>query len=116
LHCALEKERIVEKPKTIQGVLDALWYAVVGLNGEGLIDTVRGLREDMVVLKAQAPTLWTRSDHDQEHKEDEAKAKQSERIYIEMKKGKGVTLREWVTIFVALGAVIVAIFALVLKN
>ncbi len=106
----------MEKPKTIQGVLDALWYAVVGLNGEGLIDTVKALRDDMVVLKAQAPNLWTREDHDKECKEDVVLARQRERVYVEKKRIQGVSLREWITILVALGAVTVAALALVLRK
>jgi hypothetical protein len=106
----------MEKPKTIQGVLDALWYAVVGLNNDGLLGTVKQLGIDMAVLKAQAPTLWTRADHDQECEEDRLLAKQQERVITRSRYQNRVSVREWVTILIALGAVVVAALALVLKK
>ena len=106
----------MEKPKTMQGVLDALWYAVVGLNHDGLIDTVKNLRDDMLVLKAKSPLLWTRADHDKECAEEVVRDRQVQKETVAKKVTREVTVREWLMIVIAIGATVVSVLALVLRR
>jgi len=45
-----------EKPKTQREIIDQLWYAVIGSNGEGISQTVRRLERDVSQLKTDVAT------------------------------------------------------------
>jgi hypothetical protein len=66
----------MEKPKTAARMLDALWYAVFGMNEkDGMFAMVKALWEDR-----QKADPWTREEHFRERDENVLKAKkESER-------------------------------------
>jgi hypothetical protein len=104
----------MEKPKTTQGILDALWYAVVGLNEkDGLIGVSRQLRDDMVILKANAPLLWTRAEHYKERHADEDRIESKTEEKKNEQTQHSMSAATWVASAVAICALIVAVIAMV---
>jgi hypothetical protein len=60
----------MEKPKTAARMLDALWYAVFGMNEkDGMLTMVRQMWEE----RQAAPDLWTRADHFKERDENNSR-------------------------------------------
>lgn len=97
----------MEKPKTTQRMVDALWYAVFGMNEkDGMLSMVKALWDDR-------QKTWTRSDHYKERNADEAKAE----AQAEERKAQGtqqsMSVASWISSAVAIGALIVAVIAIV---
>lgn len=52
----------IEKPKTQREMIDQLWFAVVGSNGDGIAAVTRRNSRDIQEIKEILPTLQTRAD------------------------------------------------------
>jgi hypothetical protein len=100
----------MEKPKTMQRMVDALWYAVFGMNDtDGMLSMVKALWEDR-------KGAWTRADHYKERTADQVAAEQLAETKKEEKTQQSISAATWVSTAVAIVAMIVAIVAIVVKR
>jgi hypothetical protein len=94
----------MEKPKTAARMLDALWYAVFGMNEkDGMLAMVRQMWEE----RQGAPELWTRADHFKERDENNSAAKKEREKNKERRKVSREAI--WMLIFtgaMALGTIV----------
>ena len=58
----------IEKPKTQREMIDQLWFAVVGSNGDGIAAVTRRNSRDIQEIKEKLPTFQT---HDEAVMEEE---------------------------------------------
>jgi len=102
-----EEDRVMEKPKTAARMLDALWYAVFGMDEkDGMLAIVREMWED----RQAAPELWTRADHFKERDENNSRT-QKER---EKNKERRKVSREAIWMLVFTGAMSIGTIATVI--
>lgn len=52
----------VEKPATTKEQVDQMWYALIGMNGNGLISKVNRLSEQVEIINSTVPQLVTRDE------------------------------------------------------
>jgi hypothetical protein len=62
----------VPKPNTKDEMIDQMWFAMVGMNGDGMVKRVERLSDDMQHVKDLLPGLMRIEDH---RKEEEEKAR-----------------------------------------
>lgn len=99
----------VRKPATQKEMVEQLWYAVIGSNGEGLAETVKKLDKRVDHIDQQMPTLQTKAGcilrHDQAESEaGEERRHQDEKRIAKVAVAFGVvaSLPAWVTLVVML--------------
>lgn len=102
---------MMEKPKTQRGMVEQLWFVVIGSNGEGVVELIKQALAQMVdhatrlgKIENLLPALWTKEQHEKMHEayvaEEEAKKEKAD----EKKDRRGITTRDWIMIaIVALG-------------
>ena len=54
----------VPRPETAEQMIEQLWYAVIGSNGDGIAATVRRHSRDIEHIKDAIPQLLTKVEHD----------------------------------------------------
>jgi hypothetical protein len=108
----------MEKPKTQKGMIDQLWFVVIGSNGDGLVvllkEALKKLTEHhdrLEDIEAAIPALWTKEQHEKMHAQFVQQEK--ERKEKERKETKGaeerrkVGARDWIMIGIVAAGIVV---------
>ena len=66
----------IPKPSTQKEMVDQLWFAIIGSNGEGLATKIKDTHQKVKDLEALIPSLMTCEEYAAREAEKEAKAKE----------------------------------------
>lgn len=116
----------IARPASMREMVDQLWFAIIGSNGDGIASQVRVTREKVAAIEATLPTLWSRADHEKAEAiyAERDKAKEEARAAgnkekAECKERRKMSRRDWLMVALTglsslgtVAAVIVAILAL----
>ncbi len=94
----------MQKPKTMRETVDAIWYALVGVNGEGALAKMGATHDAVGVLQRLVPTLRTKTECQTIHKDEQKDAD-------EHGERRKISAREWIMLGLTAGALAVAAIA-----
>jgi len=104
---------VIPKPATQREMIDQIWFVLIGSNGDGVVTKVRAISKDIDDIKSKLPTLLPREEHDEEEeKKDRGRRENSDRRKMSRREVISLTIAG-ISTLAAIGAVIVAILALV---
>lgn len=64
----------IVKPATQKEMVDQLWFAIIGSNGDGLATKIKDTADRVVKIEKIMPQLLTKAEHDDSEKDREKKA------------------------------------------
>ena len=71
----------IPKPSTQKEMVDQLWFAIIGSNGDGLATKIKDTHNEVKDLKAIIPSLMTCEEYAAREAEKEAKAKELAKVH-----------------------------------
>lgn len=107
----------MEKPKTQRGMIDQLWFVVIGSNGDGIVELLKRAlarledhHEQIGKIQDIIPMLWTKEQHEKMHEQfvaqEKARKEKEQKEHKQSDERRKVSMRDWIMIGIVAAGVI----------